>query len=113
MHKFMRAIGFSEYTDRKKIKELIRMSVTGADERAYTLNEEGVMLGEFCKNYADGMGIAVCGAFDEEDDKFTYEYYYPYVRGTGVTSYEEVTIERLANREAWRYCRHQSIKLRL
>lgn len=101
MHKFMRAIGFSEYTDRKKIKELIRMSVTGADERAYTLNEEGVMLGEFCKHYADGMGIAVCGAFDEDDDKFTYEYYYPYLRGTGVTSYEEVTIERLANREAY------------
>lgn len=101
MHKFMRAIGFSEYTDRKKIKELIRMSVTGADERAYTLNEEGVMLGEFCKNYADGMGIAVCGAFDEDDDKFTYEYYYPYLRGTGVTSYEEVTIERLAAKEAY------------
>ncbi len=101
MHKFMRAIGFSEYTDRKKIKELIRMSVTGADERSYTLNEEGVMLGEFCKNYADGMGIAVCGAFDEEDDKFTYEYYYPYLRGKGITSYEEVTIERLASREAY------------
>ena len=101
MHKYMRAIGFSEYTDRKKIKELIRLSVTGADERAYTLNEEGVMLGEFCKNYADGMGIAVCGAFDEEDDKFTYEYYYPYLRGTGVTSYEEVTIERLAEKEAY------------
>lgn len=101
MHKYMRAIGFSEYTDRKKIKELIRMSVTKADERAYTLNESGVMLGEFCKNYAEGMGIAVCGEFDDEDDKFTYEYYYPYLRGTGVTSYEEVNIERLANREAY------------
>ncbi len=101
MHKYMRAIGFSEYTDRKKIKELIRKSVTRADERSYTLNEDGVMLGEFCKNYADGMGIAVCGEFDDEDDKFTYEYYYPYLRGTGVTSYEEVTVERLANREAY------------
>ena len=101
MHKYMRAIGFSEYTDRKKIKELIRMSVTKADERAYTLNESGVMLGEFCKNYAESMGIAVCGEFDDEDDKFTYEYYYPYLRGTGVTSYEEVNIERLANREAY------------
>jgi len=101
LHKYMRAIGFSEYTDRKKIKELIRMSVTKADERAYTLNESGVMLGEFCKNYAESMGIAVCGEFDDEDDKFTYEYYYPYLRGTGVTSYEEVNIERLANREAY------------
>ena len=97
----MRAIGFSEYTDRKKIKELIRMSVTQADERAYTLNEEGVMMGEFCKEFAEGMGIAVCGAFDEEDDKFTYEYYYPYLRGKNITTYEEVSIERHAAKESY------------
>lgn len=101
LHKFMRAIGFSEYKDRKKIKELIKMSVTSADERSYTLNEEGMMLGEFCKEFAEGMGIAVCGAFDEEDDKFTYEYYFPYLRGKGITTYEEINIERHAAKESY------------
>ena len=100
MHKFMRAIGFSNYTDRKKVKELIRKCVTASDERAYTLNEDGVMLGEFCKFFAQDIGIAVCGEFDE-DDKFTYEYYYPYLRGAGVTSYEDVSVERHAAKESY------------
>lgn len=100
MHKFMRAIGFSKYTDRKKLKELIRDVVTLSDEREYTLNDDGVMLGEFCKNFAEDMGIAVCGEFDE-DDKFTYEYYYPYLRGNGVTTYEDVSVERHAAKESY------------
>lgn len=100
MHTFMRAIGFSKYTDRKNIKELIRNIVKNSDERGYTLNEDGIMLGEFCKNFADDMGIAVCGEFDEED-KFVYEYYYPYLRGTGITSTEDVSVERHAAKESY------------
>ena len=100
MHRFMRAIGFSEYTDRKKLKDLLKSIVMNSDERAYTLNEEDVMLGEFCKNYAPGIGIAVCGEFDE-DDKFNYEYYYPYLRGQGVTSTDDVSVERHAARESY------------
>ncbi len=100
MHKFMRAIGFSEYTNRKKLKELVRKCVTSSDEREYTLNEEGIMLGEFCKFFAPDIGIAVCGEFDEED-KFTYEYYYPFLRGAGVTTYEDVSVERHAAKESY------------
>lgn len=100
MHKFMRAIGFSEYTDRKKLKELIRKCVTASDEREYTLNEEGIMMGEFCKFFAQDIGIGVCGEFDEED-KFTYEYYYPFLRGNGVTTYEDVSVERHAAKESY------------
>ena len=100
MHKFMRAIGFSEYTDRKKLRNLIKNVVTTADERDYTLSEDGVMLGEFCKNFTENMGIAVCGEFDEKD-KFVYEYYYPYLRGTGVTTYEDVSVERHAAKESY------------
>ena len=100
MHKYMRAIGFSEYTDRKKLKELLTDVIMNADERAYTMNKEDILLGEFCRNFADRMGIAVCGEFDE-DDKFIYEYYYPYLIGSDVTSTEDVTIERHAAKESY------------
>ncbi len=100
MHKYMRAIGFSEYSDRKKLKELLTDVVLNADERSYTMNNEGVMIGEFCRNFADRMGIAVCGEFDEED-KFIYEYYYPYLKGDEVTTNEDVTVERHAARESY------------
>ena len=100
LHKFMRAIGFSEYTDRKKLKELLVDVIMNSDKRAYTMNQEEVMLGEFCKNFADNMGIAVCGEFDE-NDKFIYDYYYPYLIGSGVTSYEDVSVERHAARDSY------------
>ena len=100
MHKYMRAIGFSEYTDRKKMKNLLTDVIVNADERAYTMNQDEVMLGEFCRNFADRMGIAVCGEFDEED-KFIYEYYYPYLRSDEITTTEDVSIERHAAKESY------------
>jgi len=95
LHRYLRAIGFSSLTDRKKTKELLTEVVMNSDERAYTTNNEDVMLGEFRKNFAGNMGIAVCGEFDD-DDKFIYDYYYPYLEGTGITSYEDVSVERHA-----------------
>ena len=100
MHRFMRSIGFSEYTDRTKLKELLKNVILTADQRAYTINDEDVMLGEFSKGFADNMGITVCGEFDEED-KFTYEYYFPYLRGRGITSTEDTSVERHAFRESY------------
>ena len=100
MHKFLRAIGFSELSDRKKLKDILTDVVMHSDERAYTTNKEDIMLGEFRKNFASGMGIAVCGEFDEED-KFIYDYYFPYLEGSGVTSYEDVSVERHAARESY------------
>ncbi len=100
MHKFMRAIGFSDYTDRNKLKELLKNVILTADQRAYTINDEDIMLGEFSKGFAENMGITVCGEFDEED-KFTYEYYYPYLRGSGITSMEDISVERHASRESY------------
>lgn len=100
MHKFMKSIGFSKYTDRKMLKNLIQEVANTADRRNYTLNEDGVMMGEFCKDFTDTLGVAVCGEFDDED-KFIYEYYYPYIKGTGITSYEDVTVERHAAKESY------------
>ena len=90
MHKYMRAIGFSEYTDRKKLKELLTDVIMNSDHRAYTMNQEGILLGEFSKNHtatrgaieSGTFGVAVCGEFDD-NDKFIYEYYFPYLTGSG------------------------------
>ena len=96
----MRAIGFSEYTDRKKLKDLIKSVVMNADYREYTLNDDNVMLGEFCKNFTEELGISVCGEFDE-DDKFSYEYYFPFILGRGITTLEDVSVERHSYRESY------------
>lgn len=100
MHKYMRAIGFSEYGDRKKLKELLTDTIMNSDKRGYTMNQEGILLGEFCKNFAENMGVAVCGEFDEED-KFIYDYYYPYLAGTGITTTEDISVERHAAKDSY------------
>ena len=100
MHKYMRAIGFSTFESRKKLQELLTEVVLNSDRRAITTNQEDTLIGEFCKNFADNMGIAVCGEFDDAE-KFTYEYYYPYLDGNGVTSCEDVSVERHADKDSY------------
>ncbi len=100
MHKYMRAIGFSRFESRRKLQELLTDVVIHSDRRAITVSQENTLLGEFCKEFAANLGIAVCGEFDEEE-KFTYEYYYPYLTGTGITSYEDVSVERHADKESY------------
>ena len=100
MHKFMRAIGFSKLTDRREQQRLITDIILNATHRSYTSNGGETILAEFCEDFAKDMGIAVCGEFDESD-KFTYDYFYPYLRGTGISSGEDGSVERLADKESY------------
>lgn len=100
MHKFMRAIGFSTLESRKKLQELLTETVIHSDRCSIAKNQKNVLLGEFCKDFAKGVGITVCGEFDDEE-RFTYEYYYPYLEGNGITSYEDVTVERHADKDSY------------
>lgn len=100
LHKYMRAIGFSNFENRKKLQELLTDVIINSERHSITMNQDNVLLGEFCKDFASGLGIAVCGEFDDAE-RFTYEYYYPYLEGKGITSYEDVTVERHADKESY------------
>ena len=100
MHRYMRAIGFSTLDSRSKLQELLTETVMHSNRRDIARNEDNVLIGEFCKDFAKGVGIAVCGEFDE-DEKFIYEYYYPYLEGSGITSNEDVSVERHADKESY------------
>lgn len=76
------------------------MTVQEADRRSYTMNQDNILVGDFCKDFAEGMGIAVCGEFDESDH-FYYEYYYPYLAGSGITTSEEVFVERHVDKDSF------------
>ena len=96
----MRAVGFSKLTDRQEQQKLITDIIMNAPHRSYTSNGEETILAEFCEDFAKDMGIAVCGEFDAQD-KYTYDYFYPYLRGTGISSYEDVSVERHAEKESY------------
>jgi hypothetical protein len=100
VHRYLRAIGFSKLNSHKELKELITKAIQNATERAYVTNGEDTMFSEFCMSYGENIGIAVRGEFDEENN-FTFDYYFPFLRGSGITSEEDVSIERHAAKESY------------
>ncbi len=99
VHKFMRAIGFSEELNRCQIRELLKESVADADHVSMT-EEEGYVFGQVLKEVSPNLGISICGEYNERDE-LEIDYYFPYFKGTGVTSYSEVSIGRHAAQESY------------
>lgn len=95
MHKFLRAVGFSGINNREKLQSLIALTIKNATERSFTTSDEDLLLAEYTMNYAPGMGIKVCGEMDQED-RFVYDYCFPFFRAPAVSSSEPVTVERHA-----------------
>ncbi len=102
MHKYLRAIGFSQIKNRKQLQILITDCIRSAKQREYISmpESEDTILVECRKEFAEGMGIAVRGQFDENND-YLYDYYFPYLQGNYVSSQEDVTIERHSEKESY------------
>lgn len=100
MHSYLKAVGFSQVTRRSEVKEIIRDVIANYDEKVCVENHpEGVFV-QFSKNYGCDCGISVCGQYDENGE-FHVEYYFPFFRGTGITSREKVTVERHTEKESY------------
>lgn len=104
LHKFLRAIGFSGIQNRKQLQALLNELIATADYKYYAAGSgnslENWMYVEFCKDYAENIGIAVRGQFDE-DDNYIYDYYFPYFKGSGISSREDISVERHAEKESY------------
>ena len=70
------------------------------DEKIAVENHPDGVFVEYSKNYGCDCGITVCGQYDE-DNKFHVEYYFPFFRGTGITTQEDVVIERHTEKESY------------
>lgn len=95
MHKYFRAIGYSEPLNKTDRLNLLGDVVSGATYRAYTTNEddEDSMLAQFRMDFGDGYGIAVFGLFDS-DNEFECESMIPYLRNRRISSLDELAVER-------------------
>lgn len=99
MHKFLRAIGFSDI--RKKDLEMILDDIIECpDVLKVTKDSEGNEFAELTFEVAQNMGIKVCGSY-EEDDHFHMDYYYPYLTGSTVTSQEQIEVQKHAEKESY------------
>ena len=99
MHSYLRAIGFSKITKRSSIRQIIMDVVENYDEKKVVENYTDGIFAEFKKNYGCDCGITVCGQYDE-DDVFHVDYYFPYFKGSGITTQESVSVEKHADKES-------------
>lgn len=103
MHKYLRAIGFSKFTKQKEIQNLLRQVMSDAEEKNYISVDNENTIAEFCKDFASDIGICVRGEFEdfEELENSGSRYYFPYLRSKVISSVEEITIERHAEKESY------------
>ena len=99
MHKFLRAIGFTDI--RKKDLDIILEEVIEHPEvMKITKDSEGNEFAELLKYYADNTGILVRGSYDENDE-FKMKYYVPFSSFDGITTQEQIDIEKHAEKESY------------
>ena len=100
MHKYLKTVGFSRINTRKEMQQILRDVVRNYDEKVVLESHPDGVFAEFSKSYGCDCGITVCGQYDQ-DNKFHMDYYFPYFRGTGITTRENVVIERHADKESF------------
>lgn len=121
MHRYLRAIGFSNVKKREELQKLIHEVVVTAISKNSTkekeasskekqkkywsamdvvADDEDQLYAELFLDFATDAGICVRGQFDEKNT-FLYEYYFPYLKGRQISSNEDVTIERHAEKESY------------
>lgn len=122
MHRYLRAIGFSNIKKREQLQKVINEVVVTAISKKHTKEKAISSVEQENKEYQSGMdfmadddeqvyaelyldfatdaGICVRGQFDEKNT-FLYEYYFPYLRGKNISSNEDVTVERHAEKESY------------
>lgn len=70
------------------------------DNKEFVGINENEVLVEYTKEYMEQMGILVRGEYDE-DNLFTMESYVPFLRSTVITSSEDVSLERHAEKQSF------------
>lgn len=95
MHKYLRAIGYSEPLNRTDRLNLLGDTVSRSTYRAYTTDEddEDSMLAQFRMDFGEGYGIAVFGQFDS-DNEFECMSMIPYLENSRISSLDELTVEK-------------------
>jgi len=97
MHDYLRAIGFSKIKTKKVLNEILDMVMIEPSQEFITDNGVEAAIGEKSREFGKRLGLTVRGEFDDNGE-FECDYYFPYFQGEHVTTREDITIEKHADR---------------
>lgn len=100
MHEYLRAVGFSKIKDKEELNRLLEFVEDSYQSERTSGSKNGVDFSERKKSFAPGMGIMLRGEYDEKD-QYHREYYYPYFEGSQEKYYDDISVERHAEKESY------------
>lgn len=101
MHSYLRAIGFGDSMRSEHDVELLLDDIFRNYEHqtAVKLEDGNRAFVEVSKSFGPEIGIKLCGEMDENG--FHRQYYFPYLKGSGITTSEDLTMERKVNGDSF------------
>ena len=99
MHRFLRAVGFSEYTKRQEIKGLLERIQENPGEIQVVQADDGTRM-QIYTDTGSGIGISVYGELNERDE-MERDYYFPFLRSTCISTQAPCQIQRHAEKESY------------
>ncbi len=100
MHRFLRAIGFSDLKKKEQLDQLIKEIINLPDVEKLAIDSDGSEFSEITHMFNERFGITVCGQF-QDNNTFSMDYYYPVFMGKEVSTNEQVDIERHVGNESY------------
>jgi hypothetical protein len=100
VHSYLRAIGFSEITDRAGLDQLFSIIIEQPTEKKIVKTQDNKIFAELSKEFSKYMGITLRGEYDD-DGKFYMEHYFPYYKNQTVSTKEEASIIKRVDTEAY------------
>lgn len=101
MHNHLTAIGFPKLMTLKEHRSLIKDIQNDAKMYKTLTIEPGLNFCELRQEYSKSTGMSVYGEIEDDQGVFEKEYCMPYFRGSGITSYADVLLEKWPDRNAF------------
>ena len=100
MHRYLRAVGFSNIENKKQIRDLLNDVIISPNRKEFIETAGASLLVEYSRKYCPTCGITLRGEYDDANN-LTLDFYYPFAQGNEVSTTEEVSIERHADKESF------------
>ncbi len=100
MHKYLRAVGFSDFIKKSQIDDFFKDNLKDENLISTYITTDMRLCGQYNINVCNGAGISVIG--EQEKNKLaSIDFYYPYLKGYDYTLIQECTIEKHSDKESY------------
>lgn len=100
MHKYLRAVGFSEFAKKSQVDEFFNENLKDTNLVSTYLTDDMRLCGQYNVPVCPGAGISVVGE-QEKNQLALIDFYFPFLKGYDYTLIQECTIERHSDKDSY------------